>query len=143
MKDLDIAEVAARAGIPASALRFYEEKGLIQSIGRRGLRRLFDPGVLQRLNLITLGRAAGFSLDDIARMLGPDGRPRLDRRKMNTRADELDRLIRELVFTRDQLRHVATCPAPNHLECPSFQRLLKAAASGVLHAPHKNPRKSA
>ncbi|MES2253539.1 MAG: helix-turn-helix domain-containing protein [Pseudomonadota bacterium] len=141
MKDLDIADVAARAGIPASALRFYEEKGLIQSIGRRGLRRLFDPAVLQRLNLIALGRAAGFSLDDIARMLGPDGRPRLDRRKMNARADELDRLIRELVFTRDQLRHVATCPAPNHLECPSFRRLLKAAASGALHAPGKTLRK--
>jgi DNA-binding transcriptional MerR regulator len=43
---LDIAEVAQRSGIPASTLRFYEEKGLIASSGRRGLRRLFDAGVL-------------------------------------------------------------------------------------------------
>lgn len=43
MKDLDIAEVAQRSGIPASTLRYYEEKGLIASVGRRGLRRLFDP----------------------------------------------------------------------------------------------------
>lgn len=43
MKLLDIAEVARRTGLPPSTLRFYEEKGLIASIGRRGLRRLFDP----------------------------------------------------------------------------------------------------
>ena len=43
MGDLDIAEVARLSGVPASALRFYEEKGLIASIGRRGLKRLFDP----------------------------------------------------------------------------------------------------
>jgi DNA-binding transcriptional MerR regulator len=43
VKDLDISEVTRRTGVPASALRFYEEKGLIASVGRRGLHRLFDP----------------------------------------------------------------------------------------------------
>ena len=51
---MDITEVARRSGVPASTLRFYEEKGLIASIGRRGLHRLFDPGVLERLALIAL-----------------------------------------------------------------------------------------
>ncbi|XXT32716.1 MerR family DNA-binding transcriptional regulator [Sorangium sp. So ce448] len=37
MKQLDIAEVARRSGVPASTLRFYEEKGLSASTGRRGL----------------------------------------------------------------------------------------------------------
>ena len=60
-----------RSGVPASTLRFYEEKGLIASTGRRGLRRLFEPGVLERLALIALGQAAGFSLDEIALMFGP------------------------------------------------------------------------
>ena len=40
---MDIAEVAQRSGLPASTLRFYEERGLIASKGRRGLRRVFDP----------------------------------------------------------------------------------------------------
>ena len=142
MKDLDIAEVAQRSGIPASALRFYEEKGLIASTGRRGLRRLFDPGVLERLSLIALGRAAGFSLDEMAHMFAPDGRPRIDRKMMRARAEELERLIRRLSATRDQLRHVADCPAPNHLECPSFRRLLRAAASGAVHPPGKNFRRT-
>ncbi len=129
---MDITEVARRSGVPASTLRFYEEKGLISSIGRRGLRRLFDARVLDRLALIALGRAAGFSLDEIALMLAPDGRPRIDRRLLAAKADELDKTIRELSAMRDGLRHAAECPAPSHMECPTFRRLLAAAASGAL-----------
>ena len=95
MRHLDIAEVARQSGVPASTLRFYEEKGLIASTGRRGLRRLFDPGVLERLALIALGRAAGFSLDEIALMFAPDGRPCIDRRMLVAKAEKLDRTIRE------------------------------------------------
>ncbi|MGW6642541.1 helix-turn-helix domain-containing protein [Streptomyces iakyrus] len=135
MTDLDIAEVAHRAGVPASTLRFYEEKGLIAPTGRHGLRRQYDPGVLERLALIALGRTAGFSLDEIAQMVAPDGQPRIDRRKLSAKADELDRRIRELGVLRDSLRHAAACPAPSHLECGTFRRLIDAAASGGVAAP--------
>ena len=126
---MDIVEVAQRSGIPASTLRFYEEKGLIASHGRRGLRRLFDSAVLDRLALIALGSAAGFSLDEIARMFAPDGRPRIDRRMLTAKADQLDRTIHKLGAMRDGLRHAAACPARSHMECPTFRRLLRAAAS--------------
>nr|WP_253895190.1 helix-turn-helix domain-containing protein [Corallococcus exercitus] len=128
---MDITEVARRSGVPASTLRFYEEKGLIASVGRRGLRRLFDAGVLERLALIAMGRAAGFSLEEIALMFAPDGRPRIDRRMLLSRAEQLDRTIRELSAMRDGLRHAAACPAPSHMECPTFRRLLRGAASGA------------
>lgn len=128
---MDIAEVAKRSGVPASTLRFYEEKGLIASIGRHGLRRLFDPGVLQRLALIALGRSAGFSLDEIARMFASDGRPRIDRRLLAAKAEELDGTIRKLIGMRNGLRHAAACPAPSHMECPTFRRLMRSAASGA------------
>ncbi|MEV6167084.1 helix-turn-helix domain-containing protein [Streptomyces sp. NPDC051954] len=137
MTHLDIAEVAHRAGVRASTLRFYEEKGLIVSTGRRGLRRQYDPGVLERLALIALGRTAGFSLDEIARMLTPDGRPHIDRQMLAAKAEELDGRIRELGVLRDSLRHAADCPAPSHLECPTFRRLLEAAVSGVAAVPRK------
>lgn len=137
MKDLDIAQVAQRSGIPASTLRFYEEKGLIASTGRRGLRRLFDPAVLERLALITLGRAAGFTLDEIARMFVHNGRPRIDRQMLSAKAKELDRTIRKLSAIRDGLEHAAACRAPTHMQCPSFRRLLRAAASGALGARRK------
>lgn len=137
MRDLDIAEVAQRSGVPASTLRFYEEKGLIRSTGRRGLRRLFDPGVLERLALIALGRSAGFSLEEIALMLTPDGRPRIDRQMLLAKAKELDRTIRKLSAMREGLRHAAACAAPSHMECPTFRRLMRAAASGAMGARGK------
>ena len=137
MKALDITEVARRSGVPASTLRFYEEKGLINSIGRSGLRRLFDGGVLERLAFIALGRASGFSLDEVAHMFAADGKPRIDRQVLAAKAEELDRTIRELTAMRDGLRHAAACRAPSHMECPTFQRLLKAAASGRLGSRRK------
>lgn len=127
MASLDIAQVARRSGVPASTLRFYEEKGLVRSIGRRGLYRLFDQGVLERLALIALGRSAGFSLAEIARMFAADGRPRIDRKLLAAKADELDGTIRKLAAMRRGLRHAAACPATNHLECPTFRRLLGLA----------------
>ena len=130
MKELDIGQVAQRARVPVSTLRFYEEKGLITSIGRRGLRRQFDAGVLERLALIALARTAGFSLDEIALMFAPDGRPRIDRQKLTAKAEELDQKIRELTVMRDGLRHAAACPARTHMECPTFRRLLRSATRG-------------
>ena len=129
MESLDIGEVVRQSGVPASTLRFYEEKGLIVSIGRRGLRRLFAPQVLERLALIALGRTAGFSLDEILLMFGRDGRPRIDRQMLTAKADELDRTIRRLIAIRKSLRHAAACPAPSHMECPTFLRLLRTAAA--------------
>jgi MerR family regulatory protein len=84
---LDIADVAQRSRLPASTLRYYEEKGLISSIGRRGLRRLFEARVV------------------------------------------------ELIAMRDGLRHAARCPAPSHMDCPTFKRLLKLAGMGRLRDP--------
>jgi DNA-binding transcriptional MerR regulator len=135
MKFLDIADVAAQAGMPASALRFYEEKGLIASVGRRGLRRLFTADVLERLSLIALGRRAGFTLEEIAAMFSPDGRLRIRREKLAGKADDLDRTIRQLSAMRDGLRHAAVCKAPSHLECPTFRRLMKAAGRRRAKSP--------
>jgi DNA-binding transcriptional MerR regulator len=140
---MDITEVAKRSGVPASTLRFYEEKGLITSVGRRGLHRLFGANVLELLALIALGRSAGFSLDEIARMLGSDGRPRIDRQLLADKAEELDSSIRKLIAMRDGLRHASVCSAPSHMECPTFRRLLGLAATGVIgnHDAKKPPQK--
>lgn len=124
---LDIGEVVRRTGVPASTLRYYEEKGLLAASGRHGLRRQYDEGVVDRLALIAVGRAAGFSLDEIAGMFAPDGTPRIDRVLLTAKADELDATITRLTALRDSLRHAAACPAPNHLACPTFRRILAEA----------------
>lgn len=127
---LDIGEVARKSGLSPATLRFYEEKGLIAPVGRRGLRRLYEPVVLERLALVALGRAAGFTLAEIGPMLGGDGAPALNRQMLEEKADALDRTITRLTAMRDGLRHAAACPAPRHMECPTFRRILDAAAHG-------------
>lgn len=131
---MDIAEVAKASGLPASTLRYYEEKGLIKSYGRNGLRRLFSPDVVGRLALISLGRNAGFSLEEIYEMFTPDG-PVINRELLSAKADELDKKIAKLIAMRDGLYHAAVCGAPNHFECPKFLRLLSIAGKRKIRQP--------
>lgn len=136
---MDIAEVARRTGVPASTLRYYEKKGLIASASEPGSRRRFAPRVLEQLALIALGQAGGLSLDEIQSMLSPGGGASIDRRALAAKADEIDATIVRLRAMSRGLRHAAKCPAPSHAECPTFRRLLKAAAAGALEGPRQSP----
>jgi len=127
MKIMDIGEVSEQTGIPPSALRYYEDIGLIASIGRRGLRRQFGPETVLQLSLISMGKSAGFSLEEIAGMFGKNGEPDLPRAELHAKADEIDRQIRNLGALSKALRHVADCSAPSHMECPTFRRLVAIA----------------
>jgi MerR family redox-sensitive transcriptional activator SoxR len=63
--ELTIGEVASRSGVAPSALRFYEEEGLIASRRTTGNQRRYERAVLRRVALIQAGRAAGIPLDRI------------------------------------------------------------------------------
>ncbi len=128
---MDISDVARRTGLPASTLRFYESKGLIKAVSAAGERRRFAPGVLDQLALIALGQAGGLSLDEIQAMLSPAGAWRVDRNLLLAKADSIDATVKRLRAMSQGLRHAAECPAANHAQCPTFQRLLKAAAGRV------------
>ena len=125
---MDISEVARRTGLPSSTLRFYEKSGLITATSSAGQRRRFAPDVLDQLALIALGQAGGLSLDEIRAMLPMDGVPRVDRNVLLAKAEKIDATIKQLRAMSEGLRHAAECPAANHAQCPTFQRLLKAAA---------------
>lgn len=124
---LDISELSRRTGLPASTLRYYEEIGLIRSSGRRGLKRVFEEEVSTRLALVSLGRTAGFSLSDIRGLIGAEGQPELDRTMLARQADKLDEQNNELTVLRDGIRHIVTCSADNHLDCPRFKRIMRVA----------------
>ncbi|MDR0214111.1 MAG: helix-turn-helix domain-containing protein [Comamonas sp.] len=129
---MDISEVSRCTGLPSSTVRFYAKKGLISAISAAGERRRFQPEVLDQLALIALGQAGGLSLDEIAAMLTPGGTPRVDRLLLRKKADEIDATVRHLQAMSQGLRHAAECSAPSHMQCPKFQRLIKAAATGRL-----------
>lgn len=124
---LDISELSNASGFPASKLRYYEEVGLIRSVGRRGLKRLYEEEVKIRVSLIALAQTAGFSLLEIKQMIGAEGRPDLDRVALVDKADAIDVKIRELTALRNGLRHINNCTAAKHLDCPRFQRIMHVA----------------
>ncbi|MBB3271923.1 helix-turn-helix domain-containing protein [Pseudomonas monteilii] len=126
---MDIADVAKRTGVPASTLRYYEKKGLLKSLAGHGQRRQFSADVADRLALIALGQAAGFSLDEVGAMLVD---LQVDRQVLMAKADELDARIKRLQAMSKGLRHAAQCPEEDHLACPKFQRLMKLSAAGAL-----------
>jgi len=73
---LTISEVARRSGVAASALRFYEEKGLIQSERTGSGHRRYPRAMLRRIAFIVFAQRIGMTLDEIGRELAklPGGR---------------------------------------------------------------------
>lgn len=125
MKDeLDIREVATLSGVQPSTLRFYEKKGLITPIGRHGLRRQYHKNVLEKLELIVLGQAAGFTLDEMAAMVNPAGQTAIDKEQLIRRARDIDRTIRQLKVFSSGLRHIARCTEQDHPQCEEFRSVI-------------------
>lgn len=124
---MDIAVVSKESGLAPSTLRYYEKIGLIRSIGRNGLRRQYSPNILNKLSIISLGRAAGLSLEEIASMFDVNDELAINRNLLTQKVEEIDEQIKRLAIVRDNLNHVANCPQPSHLECPSFKKLMKLA----------------
>lgn len=133
---IDISELAHQSGCPASKIRYYEEIGLIRSVGRKGLKRLFEPSTLMRLSIIRLAQIGKFSLSEIRTLIGCDGAPKFDRNALLAKADELEEQIGQLTTLREGLRHIANCQADSQLECPRFRRIMNIALQKF--PPHRS-----
>lgn len=123
---LDIGEVAARAGLAASALRFYEGERIIESVERKGLRRQYRPEVLTTLAVVSMCRQAGFTLEEIKALLATRGRPEWKSFAARKR-DELRAQAAHLGTMADQLDHTLRCPSRNVFDCEHFHAALDAA----------------
>ncbi|WP_306363961.1 MerR family transcriptional regulator [Nocardia sp. CC227C] len=119
---LDIADVAARSGMAASALRYYEQQGLIASAGRNGLRRTYEPEVVPRLALIACARRAGFTIAEIHHFLRATPDDTALRAQLVRKARDVDEDIARLTRMRDGLRHAAVCTHARLVDCPEFTR---------------------
>lgn len=125
---MDIGEVSKKSGISTSALRYYEEVGLITPSGRKGLRRQYDSNTLEILAIITLAKQAGFLLQELPRLIKTKkGFISLEKSELKKKSTEMDATIKRLQAARDGLIHASHCHAPRHLECPKFLRLLRIA----------------
>jgi MerR family redox-sensitive transcriptional activator SoxR len=127
MAGLMIGELARQAGVSTSALRYYEKAGLLPSPARTSNRRQYDRGVLGRLRIILLARAAGFSISETRTFLNgfPMGtRPALRWRAMAKRKiAELDELSMRLSQMRSILNASFHCDCRQLDDC---ERLIAA-----------------
>ena len=137
MGAIDISNLSKRSGVPASTLRYYEEKKLIKSIGRNGLKRLFDTYIFEQLDFIALGQRAGFSLEDIQAMLTTKGKYEVNRDKLQEKAQEIGQHVKQLTAIQRCLEHAAKCSAERHSECPKFQKLLRVAGKDQARKKNK------
>ncbi len=125
---MDIGEVSKKSGISTSALRYYEERGLIESTDRKGLRRQYSEKVLETLALITLAKQAGFNLEDLSHLFrNQSGVFSINRAKLKEKSLEIGAKIKQLEAAREGLIHASECRALSHLDCPKFLRLLAVA----------------
>ena len=114
MELLSIGEVAARSGLAASALRFYEDQELITATRTAGGARRYQRSVLRRLAVIRAGRNVGLTLPEIREALGtlPAERPptTTDWARLSSEwRDRLDEQIAALVQLRDGLSSCIGC----------------------------------
>lgn len=141
-ENLTMAQVVARSGVSASALRFYEERGLIASERTPGNRRTYPRRVLRRIAVIRAAQAVGLTLAEITEALAPlpiDGpvRPADWERLSRTWRNDLDVRIRALEQLRDGLTGCIGCGCLSQSVCPLWNPGDRLAAEGP--GPRKLP----
>lgn len=122
--DIDIGELAKITQISPSAIRYYESKGFISPIGRKGLRRQYPIDTIQLIFLISLTKSSGLTLDEIKKLFFCNSKILVDRALLETKISELNNKIEELKSSLDVLKHIQQCPFEDHIKCPSFNALI-------------------
>jgi MerR family redox-sensitive transcriptional activator SoxR len=114
-----IGQVAKESGLAASAIRYYEQVGVLPKPIRVGGRRRYHPSILERLALLDRAKACGFSLAEMRQLFYGfrEGTPPSERWRILARRKiaELDELAGKIVATRELLQRPCACE--NLAEC--------------------------
>jgi MerR family redox-sensitive transcriptional activator SoxR len=121
MDGWSIGEVGRRTGLATSAIRYYEDVGLLPVPFRRAGRRVYDPSILPRLEVIALAQRGGFTIREVRELLHGFGRrtpPSARWRALTERKlAEVEARIREAHAMRAVLRRLQACMCPTLADC--------------------------
>jgi DNA-binding transcriptional MerR regulator len=128
---LTIGELARRTGVSTSALRYYEELGVLSPAARIAGQRRYPESAAGLVAIILLLRDVGFSLAEqktlmASRAIAPDEWHALADRKLR----ELDEQIAKATSARDAVNHAMHCPHKDIFECPNFTSVITARLAG-------------
>jgi MerR family transcriptional regulator, redox-sensitive transcriptional activator SoxR len=122
--ELLIGDVARRAGVRPSTIRYYESIGLLPEPERTAGRRHYSPEILRKLAVVGAAQRAGLSLDEIRALLtGSSNRGAVSRRLRDIarrKLPEVDALIERSLLVRGWLEAAADCRCPTLDDCPLF-----------------------
>lgn len=132
---LSIGEVAARTGVAASALRYYEDRGLIRSVRTAGGRRTYDRSVMRRVAFVVFAQKVGLTLDEVGAELARLPENRVPRRSDWARLSaswsaRIDQRIAELERLRAGLTECIGCGCLSLDRCRLANPEDRAAAQG-------------
>ena len=132
---LPIGEIAARSGVSVPTVRFYEDRGLIQSVRNAGNHRRYGRHTLRRIAVVRAGQRFGLSLTEIGEALAtlPAGHPPTKRdweRLSASWHDALTERIAAMTRVRDGLTDCIGCGCLSVTSCPIYNPDDAHAADG-------------
>ncbi|TDD66660.1 MerR family transcriptional regulator [Actinomadura darangshiensis] len=127
---MTIGELARRGGVATSALRYWEDIGLLPAPARVSGRRRYPESAVALVGAILLLGDAGFTLAEQKTLLAARGNPDEWRRLARRKQAELDEQIAKAQAARDAIEHGMRCPHEDVMDCPNFVGLLTARLAG-------------
>jgi DNA-binding transcriptional MerR regulator len=121
-----IGRLAERTGVPATALRYYDDLGIVRPVSREAGRRRYDETAVAQVGVVLVLRDVGFTLAEIADLVNGEGWRELAARKL----EQLDALAFRLDVARKALEHAQACPHREPSECPTFWSIVDARLQG-------------
>jgi DNA-binding transcriptional MerR regulator len=138
---LTIGELATRTGVATSALRYWEDLGLLSAARVSGHRR-YPPTAVAKVGEILLLRDVGFTLREIGALLAARTSAAKGWRELHERKlAELDARIAQAQAARTAIAHGLACPHEDVHDCPNFTHGIEAILAGLpLDEAHRSAR---
>jgi DNA-binding transcriptional MerR regulator len=128
---LSIGELAERTGVPTTALRYYDELGLVEPAARESAgRRRYAESAIEEVGVIRFLRQVGFKLAEISAFLTVD-EPRFRQEIIDSKLAEVVEQQRQLEIAREVLEHGRQCPAGDPMSCSRFWSIIDGHRQGL------------
>jgi MerR family redox-sensitive transcriptional activator SoxR len=129
---LTIGELARRTGVTTSALRYYDEVGLVRPKQRVSGHRRYTVDAITAVGVIKLLQEVGFTLAEAKRLIASRKRSPVAWRALAVRkSDELRQRIAREEAAREAIEHALECPEDDPLACPNFWATVKGVLAGA------------
>ena len=128
---LSIGELASRTGVAITALRYYDELGLVCPELRASGQRRYPESAVRAVGVVLFLRDVGFSLAEAGELMASEAHTNQWSQLVDRKLDELAEQEHRLVVARTALEHVRDCPAEHPSRCPRFWSIIDARVTGA------------